>query len=359
MTSELFTCQNGEQIPYYQKNVRDFLHRTTALFGPSETGKTTIIREILFLLKDVIPILVVIAPSDQSNEAYSSVVPPQCIHDDFNIDVIKKVYERQKIACKVYNDVNRLELLMSLFKMVPNKDKEIKLIHIINSKFTKYVAVLKNNASKENRGDFKRKVEKAKDSRNESIRIVLKNSIRIYRHYLAKLDLTKPQQYALKYLDFNPEVLLILDDCADEFKKHNNDPIIRMLFYKARHFKITFIISFQDDKDLDSSLRKGSHIKIFTNSNVAGTYFRRPANGFTPEQRKKLDKYVNSVYTEDDHNYEKLMYIRASKEPYQVLLADEYEFKFGSDKMWQMASRAPPPEESLNKDNPFYDSFQI
>jgi hypothetical protein len=355
----MFRCENGEEIPYFEKNLKHYLHRTTSLFGPSETGKTTIIREILFLLKDVIPMGIAIAPSDQSNESYTGILPGQCVHDDFDISIIERIYQRQKMACKIFNEANNIKNLMSLFRLIPTRDKELRLIKLIDLKFKRYIISLRNNAKNENQGVIKTKVAKAKEMRNDSIRTILKNAIRAYRTKLVKFHLTQNQKYVLKYLDFNPEILLILDDCADEFKKYTNHPTIRMLFYKARHFKITFLISFQDDKDLDSSLRKGSHIKIFTDSNVASTYIARSNNGFSRDVKKKVGGYIDSIYKDDEHSYEKLMYIRAAKEQYQVLLSDEYEFKFGSEKYWQLASRAPPPEEKFNKSNPFYDTFHV
>lgn len=355
-----FRCTNGDELPYMEKCISNYLHKTTALFGPSATGKTTIIREILFILKDVIPILVVIAPSDQSNESYSGVAPTQCIHDKFDIDIIRRVYERQKIACKVYNTANKLDNLMTLFKLIPNRKKEMYIISIIIRKYKEFILGLERNKNNETRGSMKRKTAEAVEGRDNGIRIVVKNCIRANRIWLSKQPkLDKTQAYVLKYLDFNPEILLILDDCADEFKQYNNHELIRMLFYKARHFRITFLISFQDDKDLDSSLRKGAHVKVFTNSNVAGTYFNRSANGFLPAQRKQVAEYIKSIYSEEDHNFEKLIYFRGAKKPYQVLLADEYEFRFGSDKLWQVTAQAVPPEEQLDEKNPFYDAFKV
>jgi len=237
-SGHMFKCDNGDEIPYLQRDYKNYLHRSTALFGPTETGKTVIIREILFLLKDVIPVAFAVAPSDQSNETYSSILPPQCIYDKFNINIIKSIYQRQQIACKIFNRANNIPGLMSLFKLIDNTRKEQMIIMQIVSRYKKYLAHIRVNPDHgESLGSIKSKQKAAKESRDDSIRTILKNAIRAHKQSIAGVKtITSEQKYILKYLDFNPETLLILDDCADEFKSHNNNPLVRMLFYKAPPF---------------------------------------------------------------------------------------------------------------------------
>ena len=53
--------------------------------------------------------------------------------------------------------------------------------------------------------------------------------------------------------DFNPNIMLILDDCASQFKKwYKKSSIIKQIFYEGRWRFFTTVITAQDDKEIDS-----------------------------------------------------------------------------------------------------------
>jgi hypothetical protein len=103
----------------------------------------------------------------------------------------------------------------------------------------------------------------------------------------------------IKCLNINPNLLLILDDCAynaNVWCKYNE---IKEIFMNGRHHKITLMISFQDDKLLDSSLRKNAFINIFTTEIVCNTFFNRSANNFSKQDRAKMCLLSKHIFNED------------------------------------------------------------
>ena len=55
------------------------------------------------------------------------------------------------------------------------------------------------------------------------------------RELLKQKHLTEDEKYSLMYLNFNPRLLLIFDDCSAQLKPFFNKEIFRMLFYQNRH----------------------------------------------------------------------------------------------------------------------------
>ena len=108
-------------------------------------------------------------------------------------------------------------------------------------------------------------------------------------------------------------------------------------------FEDNFMISFQDDKLLDSSLRKNSFINIFTTETICNAYFNRSANNFTPQEKKKMAKLANFVFNDPklkDKNYKKMIHIKDKIPNIYYTIADYVDdFKFGSLHLHQLCNK--------------------
>ena len=81
-------------------------------------------------------------------------------------------------------------------------------------------------------------------------------TIKKYVHLLKNFDLTYEEKFCVKFLYFNPSLLLILDDCASQVDKWGKDNTINKLFFEGRWMWITSIYTMQDDKKLATGIRK-------------------------------------------------------------------------------------------------------
>ena len=86
--------------------------------GPGGSGKTTILIEILYLLKDLVPNIFVFAPTANETKDFEGIVPSALIYTDVDIDVLTNIYTRQQAATKIYNKVNKVDEVVALFKKV-------------------------------------------------------------------------------------------------------------------------------------------------------------------------------------------------------------------------------------------------
>ena len=141
------------------------------------------------------------------------------------------------------------------------------------------------------------------------------------------------QSYCLKYLDFNPNLGLIVDDCAAQIKQWGKDETIGKIFYQGRHNFITSIYTFQHDKLLDTNFRQNAFISIFTTEKCARAYFTRPTNNFDKDEQNKVKNILKEIFVPSDpaKKFQKLIYVRESNSNIlnlllQHILSSKYAF---------------------------------
>ena len=71
--------------------MRPHLHKTTLVFGSSGSGKTTIMEEILYLLKNHIPNYLVIC-SITTSQPYLKKLPAMCVKEDFTKELLQAIW---------------------------------------------------------------------------------------------------------------------------------------------------------------------------------------------------------------------------------------------------------------------------
>jgi len=176
---------------------------------------------------------------------------------------------------------------------------------------------------------------KLKDKFNEMILTILKKCIHYVKKEIKSGNITKEslsheELDIIKYIDINPNILLVFDDCAAELKKFNKSDIMRKLFYQSRHVNITFIITAQDEIDLDASLRKNSNITILCDSNCTNGFFERNSNAFGKKIRQ-ITKEISEVLFSDAHKNTKLIYNKDQSDKLMWYVASiRNNFIFGS-----------------------------
>ena len=72
------------------------------LIGRRDTGKSFLVRDLLFHHKDI-PLGTVISGTEAGNGFYSCHVPKLFIHEEYNSEIIANILKRQKIVLKQVN----------------------------------------------------------------------------------------------------------------------------------------------------------------------------------------------------------------------------------------------------------------
>lgn len=321
---------NGNKIPYLKKDLKYFYRKITLLYGETESGKSTIIQEALYLLRDKIPNVIIFAPTNDSNNLYTGKVHAPGIFRKLSIEILEEINERQKKCMKIYSIANDMDTMRAIFLKVADSRMRA-IVESINKDAEQYLSSIIQNYSDPGLRHAEEK--KIKDMRNNALRSAYKLCIANNKKQLMKeSSLTEVQQIAVQFHDHCPDLLLVFDDCASFFKEHQKETVIMDMFYQGRHDGLTSIFSFQGDKDIPPNLRRAAHTAIFTTPACAMAHFSTNSNGYDRQIKKRIDLAIDRIFRQDGEmpTYRKLAYLRNEAEKIQCILADSYgDFKMG------------------------------
>jgi energy-coupling factor transporter ATP-binding protein EcfA2 len=358
--------RDASRLSWLEKDYSIFLCKMTLVFGSSGSGKSTIIDEIMYLLKPHIPVCFVIAPTNSSNQAYTGKVPKRFIKDGRDlpklVEWLEKFVSRQKNTAQMYTNANNLKNLKSLFDKVADSTAEE-----VEKQITKKAEdsmIFIENSSTLNFAQKKSQKAAIKEERKNMLRKVYKTSIRYHKVNLEKSkSLTRKERATLTFLDINPRVLLVLDDCASKFKKlYKMTTAIKEIFYEGRHMYISTILCSQDDKEIDSELRKNSMVSIFTTPQIATSTFERTSNSYPKHVKERAKLATETVFKQDiskAKHFQKLVYIQNLTDPFRYTIADMYDdYRMCSDSIWEFEEKigSNTKEEEL-ENNPFFSKY--
>jgi len=373
--SELI-LESERKVPELKVSPSLFIDRTIAIYGPSKTGKTVIIKHIMKTVDTFIDQVLIIAPSEPSNRSYEGFVEAPFIHyrlyladpknpkkDDGSkgaLRFLEAVWKRQEMMAAIYTRANSITVLLDLFNKLPKDTRRdaMKHIDLINSKKNHMVEKIKKQYMND-QGRRDEKIKEINDKFKKMLALLYKKYITPhYDDLYRQKHLTEDEKYSLYYLNFNPRLLLIFDDCAAQLKPFFTKEIFRMLFYQNRHSFITVIISCQDDTDLPTNLRKNAFISFFTEPIVCTSNFERSSNQFS----KPTKAFVGEMVPELFKGHRKLAYIREDdthQQFYHLQFPFPKKFRFGSNAMAELCDSVKCDGISMDKDNPFYSRFKI
>ena len=129
--------RGGDVIPRLKFSADIFLNKTTVLYGSSGTGKSVCIKNIMLALKDHVDKVLVVSPTEPSNQTYSSSAdaadPHRALHggpsgkkakasDEIKgaVRFLESVYNLQQMVSTVYYRANAPNLIESLFHRLPD-----------------------------------------------------------------------------------------------------------------------------------------------------------------------------------------------------------------------------------------------
>jgi hypothetical protein len=179
------------------------------------------------------------------------------------------------------------------------------------------------------------------------------------------MDLSEMQKSILNNLEINPNLLLIIDDCAASIKEWRDLEETKKLFFQGRHFKVTTVLTMQNEAILSPALRSNAHVSIFTTKKIVTTYFLKASSGAGPEERKRIEKIATAVFTDGDSsgaNYKKLVMfsnIIATEDKMQYIIANPRKKRFGSNATWDMCNRVRRATPNALTKNSFTKMFGL
>ena len=353
--SNTLVTKDGKRVPEFSSNANKYLNKSIVLYGKSNSGKTTIVKYILFLLKPYVPIAFVISPTEPSNRAYEDFIDKTLIHYDLAIDkkqedagFLDKFWAWQEMRASIYNKVKRLDVLRTITGRIPD--------YTLDSMISKVESKRKQLVQESPPA----KVPEIESQCDELL-------VKIYKKHISKnkprlmnmeSDLTEDEKYSLKYLTINPHVILIFDDCAAEIKPHLNKPIFRRIFYQSRHSYITPIFCCQDDTDLPTNLRKNVAINIFTQGIVANANFSRASNKYG----KDVISYSAAITPDIFTGHRKMVYMDNDSDRqyfYHMTAQIVPPFKFGSTTTNGICGKVKSESGNIDKSNKYYHHFKV
>jgi len=370
---------SGKRVPELALHPGLLIDRTTVIYGPSKTGKTVIIKNIMKQTYGHIEQILLVAPTEPSNRSYDGFVDPSLIHYRMHLPdptdkkdtelkaamrFLETVYKRQEMMAAIYTRANSPETLSTLYTRLSHAERKSgdRYIASLERKRRRVVESVRRQHAR-NPGQCDQKVKEVDEKFEKMLVLVYKkfltpNIDRLWKIAARSKDLNEDERYSLHYLHFNPRLLLIFDDCAAQLKPFFNKEIFRKLFYQNRHSFITVLICCQDDTDLPANLRKNAFISIFTEPIVCTSNFDRGSNKFP----KVTKTYVSEIVPEVFVGFRKLAYIREDDKRqhfYHLTCTYPRPFMFGSDALTELCATVRSEGVTMDTDNPFYEKFRV
>lgn len=356
--------EDGSSIKWFKKAHNNFLNKTTIIYGRTQSGKSTIIDDIMYLLKNYIAVPFVICQSSitVSSSPYFNKIPNHCIKSNVTKEWLENFINTQKGRAALYKTANDIKTIKMVFDRIKNNHSN-ELESKIRTNASDYIQNIQTN----NRLDFAQKKEQVtaiQSIQNTHLISLYKTNIRKHKVMLERIkNLTPDEICCINYIDFNPNALIIFDDCASKFKAWVKESTsIKEMFYNGRHYYITQIITAQDDKEIDSELRKNALVSMFTTQQAATANFERKSNSYSKTEIKRAELCARRIFNSNDgsiKNYKKMVYLQNGDiDPLSYIIADIYDdFKIGCESLWLLDQKIQQSTQSSNNNNTFFTQY--
>lgn len=335
-----------------------FLNRTTVLYGESKSGKTTILIHILKTLSTFCDQIVVFAPTDPQHRTYSSgLVPSPLIHYAVTPRILEEIWERQEAMSAIAKKASDPEVLRRLYSRLkmPHLDSAIAQAQKVAED-----AVQKIRQQYMDDAVVDKKTKEITDKISELTTLIYKRGIAENRDILRRDSrITPDEQLALDYIGFNPNLVIIFDDCSAELgvKEIKKSKVFKKLFYQNRWANITVIICAHNDKNLEQDIRKNTFVNIFTTRACATGFFATKSNYFSAEQIAQAREAVKHLQ-DPGAGHQRIAFLREENKFYRLTAKIFPGFKFGSDAVWSFCEKIKDNgNTAISRENKYYGKF--
>jgi hypothetical protein len=345
-------------VPDLEITHEKIIDKSSIVYGESGTGKSWIIVDMLHALRPYIDQIIVFAPTDRQNHTYDKgIVPLPCIHYTITPKLLTDIWSRQEALVAVYTQSNNMNVLKSLFHKIDDSRRKPAdaVIAEINMQLKTFERELHQKGYEE--AQLKSKLNEMKDECDKLLIEIYKTYITRESANLGRLNLSKQEQFTLKYHAMNPRLVIVFDDCTDLIKKYRGHDVMQKIFYQGRHSKITAIIAIHTDKVLDSELKKNAAISIFTELPCATAYFTRPSTSLDRESQARALAACKIAFGDPTRPFQKLAYVRHEKKYYKFVAQKREGFSFCSAIIKSFCKIIAVENGKVSADNQFIAEF--
>lgn len=370
MNNKDLYLEDGSTIKWFPKSKEYYLNKATIVYGRTQSGKSTIVKEIMYLCKDDISLPFVVSQSSISNSDFDNILPKNCIKREISKEWLEEFLLNQKGRTTLYKTANDMKILKQLFNKVRDT-KHVSLETKILNTARRYIHNIETSTKLEY-AVKKQQITEINIIQAKQLTKLYKDTIRSYKFDLDNIaiNLSREELSCLNYLDFIPHALLIFDDCASIFKKWVKETtVLKEIFYNGRHYNITIIVTAQDDKEIDSELRKNAIVNVFTTHQAATANFDRTSNNYPKHEKKRAGICIKKIFDSGAHNsimtknHKKLIYLQNNPgDPFLYTIADIYEdFKLGCKGVWELDKKIEETKQThdIGEIQSFYDKYEL
>jgi ABC-type dipeptide/oligopeptide/nickel transport system ATPase subunit len=302
-------------IPEKELSYPMFIDKLTCIYGKSGSGKTTIMIDMLYLLRKQVDQIIIFSQTDKQTKSFSrEIVPIPLIYEDISSETLHRIYERQIAMATTYNQIWDDGFVSALFGRL-GLGKVAQIIEEIKSKM--------NNTDDLTESEMSCK----KIQCEEYIQNIYRKYINENSEKLANMNLSEGETKALKYINFNPRLIILFDDCSALFNKVKKDTVINKLFFQGRHARITTILALHSDKLIDPEQKKSVFVSIFTDAFTANSYFDKASTGLDSANKNRAKCAVRVAFIQTLKN-QKLLYISNEDQFYRMTATLRADFQF-------------------------------
>src|SRR5208282_5959325 len=148
-----------------------------------------------------------------------------------------------------------------------------------------------------NRGDTDVKIRENEDSARELVSRIQKLFIGRNIGHFRNMKLSDDERHTLLYLNLNPRLLWVFDDCTNELTRFKKHQVVQELFYQGRHSYITVVMAAHTDKALDPELKSNGFVKIFAQECAARAYYSRDSTALDKTRKAAAFAACDDAFT--------------------------------------------------------------
>lgn len=259
-----------------------FINKSCAIYGRSGSGKTVIIKHILFLVRDYNPVTIVFSLSEKNNNTYSKALVPRClVHDSVTPEAICAIAERQTHARKIYERANKISILDMLFARVANEQQR--------QARAEMQRIFDEIASQ-------RPIDEETENKfNDRVISFIHGVIIPRMAELSRADLSEEEKFSLQWCQFNPRVTIVFDDCSTDLQKMRQCAEALELIFQGRHGFCTTIMAAHGEVCLTPTARANITASFYTDQATAKQFASRPTNALGREKRAEIMRYAEQI----------------------------------------------------------------